>query len=373
MDPNSLPMSSYLPMVLADKLSAKGIGDAHLISIARDRPGKVIACTKAALPATSADWQGIVTSFLPSMRSSSAVASMLGDFRKFPPRTKIGILAQPAAHITGPGKAIPLSGGAMNVLFMETIDIAALCVFTDSVFQGASVPAIDAAVGTPVKLALGTGLDQAFLIADSGNTIASFGNDAFAAKTDLDALFDIVQPKSTSRLRFIVNPKLAARLSTLSLIEGFGNFASQLSALGGELAGVEVILSDAAGEDELWLADPSRYGIDIGDLDIAISREASLQMDTEPTQSAVASVTASDVTSLFQTNSVALRVTLTIALQPLEGAPLACLTGCNWGEGSWPGAKSLAKRSPPWSGVMSATRPRRSRRGSRRSRRKLPS
>jgi hypothetical protein len=62
-----------------------------------------------------------------------------------------------------------------------------------------------------------------------------------------------------------------------------------------------------------------------------MSQEASLQMDTAPTQSS-ATPTATSVVSLWQTNSVGFRAERTVNWQRRRDSAVAGLDTVNWGD-----------------------------------------
>lgn len=91
--------------------------------------------------------------------------------------------------------------------------------------------------------------------------------------------------------------------------------------LAGDTAGGIVILVNAR---DIWLADDGGFTIDA-------SREASLQMLDNPTNNS-ATPTATTMVSMFQTNSVAMRVERYINWAKRRASAVSVLTGVNWGE-----------------------------------------
>ena len=102
-----------------------------------------------------------------------------------------------------------------------------------------------------------------------------------------------------------------------------------LSVTGGTLAGVNVIVSDAAGDDIIAVLAPYVLYADDGGVTVDVSREASVQMDSAPTDPAASLV------SLWQNNLVGLRAERFInwlkahaqAAQFIDGASYMPVTG----------------------------------------------
>jgi HK97 family phage major capsid protein len=114
-------------------------------------------------------------------------------------------------------------------------------------------------------------------------------------------------------------PGMTPRGGTL---DGIPVRVSQYLANNGGSGGAPFILVD---ESEIFLADDGNVTVDA-------SEQASLQMDDAPTNSSSATVTATSMVSMWQTNSVALRAERFIwwgarrsgAIQWIDGMPTAC-------------------------------------------------
>ena len=112
-----------------------------------------------------------------------------------------------------------------------------------------------------------------------------------------------------------------------------------VSMQGGTFQGLPVIASEfvatpTAGSyiwlvnaNEIFLADENGFSVDM-------STEASLEFDSAPTQSSVASVTATALVSMFQTNSVAFRAERTLSWAKARSTSVAGIDTVNYGEGS---------------------------------------
>ena len=99
-----------------------------------------------------------------------------------------------------------------------------------------------------------------------------------------------------------------------------------MSASGGELANLPAIVASGVPAVSLYLIDASGIAADAGPPTVEMSRQATVEMNTTPTGGASAVQT-----SLFQTNSVALRATAWFGAQVLRSGAVAVITGINWG------------------------------------------
>jgi len=91
-------------------------------------------------------------------------------------------------------------------------------------------------------------------------------------------------------------------------LQGTGLVAfKDLTLTGGRIAGAPVIIAPEAGPN-LILVDAAQIAISDGGLEVAVSENASVQMDDSPTMSSV-TPTAVNVVSAFQTNTAVLKFT----------------------------------------------------------------
>jgi HK97 family phage major capsid protein len=100
---------------------------------------------------------------------------------------------------------------------------------------------------------------------------------------------------------------------------------------GGTFFGLPVVVSEyvsgyvvLANATDIWMADDGGVAVDM-------STEASLQMMDNPTVNSV-TPTATDLVSMFQTNSVAFRAERTINWARRRDTGVALISGVSWGE-----------------------------------------
>jgi len=167
--------------------------------------------------------------------------------------------------------------------------------------------------------------------------IASSGNDAQAIRADIQALWaPFIAARNPPRTAvYIMDSTTALALSLMQNPLGQSEFPG-LTMNGGTFMGVPVIVSDYLPVDsdgsivilmnarDVWLADDGQVTIDA-------SREASLQMADDPTNDS-ATPTATQLVSMWQTNSVAFRAERYVNWARRRSSGVAYLSGVNWGQ-----------------------------------------
>ena len=134
---------------------------------------------------------------------------------------------------------------------------------------------------------------------------------------------------------WIMSATTALALSLMRNALGQKEFPD-ITMLGGTFEGLPVIVSEYVGGDstgryvilanasDIWLADD-------GAIMIEASREASLQMLDNPTNTPVGATVATSMVSMFQTNSIAIRAERYINWKKRRAAAVTYISGVNWG------------------------------------------
>lgn len=232
-----------------------------------------------------------------------------------------------SASWIGEGKPAPITNAAFGDLTIGDHKIGAISVFSEELLRRAE-PAADALVRDDLTAAIVTAIDVAFIdqanagvvgvkpasIVNAATTAATAGVTAAHARTDvklakknaiaanqpLDTACWVMHPATALALESMVN-------STTSVRE----FPLINSVSGGFFEGLPVVIStsvpgtDALGYDVI-LAVQGEILLAEGGLAVDASREASLEMDSAPTNDS-ATPTAASLVSLWQTGSVAIK------------------------------------------------------------------
>lgn len=226
-----------------------------------------------------------------------------------------------------PMQVVGLAAVTLKALKFSTPD-ADLALRDD--LTAAVVAAIDAAFIDPANA--GTASKPASIGNGITGTAASVGGDADGIRTDAKAAMKaFVQANNplTSGV-WIMSGTNALGASMLNNPLGQPEFPD-LGPNGGTFYKLPVIVSQAAGStvtlvnaSDVWLADEGGVNVDT-------STEASLEMADNPTGSAV-TPTGASLVSMFQTNSMAIRVEKMINWKRRRPTGVATITAADWGE-----------------------------------------
>lgn len=258
-----------------------------------------------------------------------------------------------AAGWVGEGKAKPVTKFDFADTTLLPLKVAAISVVTEELLRNSS-PSADRLIRDGLVEAARERLDIDFVdpakAASAGVSPASITNGvtpinasgtgtADDVRCDLLALWQgyIAANVNPTGAVLIMSSSTALALSLMVNALGQPEFPG-ITMQGGFLNGVPVIVSEYVGQlantaggyvflvnaSDIWLGDDGGFRVDL-------SREATIQMDTAPTQSSVATVTATSGVSMFQTNSVAFRAERTINWAKRRASAVAVLAGVNWG------------------------------------------
>lgn len=226
------------------------------------------------------------------------------------------------------GGAIKLTKFEMDGVVLPELKVTGLCALTEELVQNSS-PAADALIAVDLLAAGAEAIDRALLDVGAGvanerpasifygaHSQASTGSTFAAIDSDLtNALQYMVSVGSDLRNAiWTLRPETAIYLSALRDTAGTLAYPD-LTPLGGVLRGLPAIVSSSMPEPGspplgyIGLVDGSQLAVvDQGAAQIAVSRNATIQMLDNPGSSSVSGTPANAV-SLFQTNTVAVRST----------------------------------------------------------------
>lgn len=249
----------------------------------------------------------------------------------------------------GQGKAKPLTKFDFEDIYMGFTKLAAISVLSEELMRFSN-PSAELLVRQSLADALIAEADTSFIdpasagvagvqpasVTNTAPHFASSGDTEDDIRADISALWqyaDTADLAATGAV-YITTPRIARRLALLVNALGQQSFPG-VTMNGGTLGGVPLITSNylpqtTAGSTFILVFAPEIWLADDGQVTLDASREATLQMDSAPTQDSV-TPTASTGVSMFQTNSVALRAERYINWQKRRAAAVAYITGVNWG------------------------------------------
>lgn len=345
--------------------TAKGsLSDAYAIAQNRfPQNERVVNSIKAAVSAgttTDPTWAGplleyneLVSEFIEFLRP----ATILGKFgvgnipslNRIPFNVHIkGQTTGGVGYWVGQGQAKPLTKFDFTDVYLGWTKVANIAVLTEDLLRFSN-PSADTLTRKALADALIERLDIDFInpakaavanvspasITNGVTPIHSSGSDATAVRNDIAALWAnfIAANISPTSAVYIMSPMTALKLSLMRTAIGVREFPD-ITINGGLLDGIPVITSnyvttDTAGSMIILANAEDIFLADDGTVTIDASREASLQMDSAPTMNSV-TPTATQVVSMFQTNSVALRAERYINWQKRRAQAVAWLDEVNY-------------------------------------------
>jgi len=321
-------------------IAGGNIVQASYIAQSTRAPDAVRAVLKAAVDAgttTDADWAkplaehgDAVAAFVESLRSRSVFARMLdGGMVRMPLRTKGAIVtANATAWSTGEGMPIPVGALSLAGPALEERKAAGLVIVTNELLRSTS-PAGRALLDASLKGAVADAIDAGFvgIIADGVTPASGSGATAADALTDLRGMLGAVNLSAGGALFWLSSVDVANRATTLSAANG-GLLFPAMSPLGGEMLNLPALVSNAVPAGSLMLVDATGVAAEIETISIALSDQASLQMDTAPASPPNASAV---LRSLWQENKIALLVRVFYGAEVIRVGSVAVLSDVAWG------------------------------------------
>ena len=257
-----------------------------------------------------------------------------------------------SAGWVGEGKAKPVTAFDFSGTILTPLKVAAISVATEELLNNSS-PSADVLIRDGLVAAARERLDIDFVdptktasagvspasITNGITPIVSAGATAEDIRSDIKALWAtfLTNNVNATSAVYILSAQTALALSLMRNALGQREFPD-ITMMGGMLDGVPAIVSEyvsrfstvdggyvvLANASDIYLGDEGGFRVDF-------SREATIQMDTAPTQSSSPSVALSTGVSMFQTNSVAFRAERTINWQKRRASAVAVLSEVNWG------------------------------------------
>lgn len=244
-----------------------------------------------------------------------------------------------SANWVGQGKAKPLTKFDFESITFSFSKVSAIAVLTDELIRFSN-PAADALVRNALAEAVIARLDTDFInptkdeVANVSPASVTNGIVAVPSTGDPDAdaeaafaqfVLNNLQPTGGV---WIMSSTNALALSMKKNALGQKMYP-EMTLLGGTFQGLPAIVSQYAGTNLTLLNAPDIYLADDGGVAVDMSREASLEMESEPTGDSI-TPTGTELVSMFQTNSVAIRAERWINWKRRRTAAVAVISGVNY-------------------------------------------
>jgi HK97 family phage major capsid protein len=279
---------------------------------------------------------GYSSAFLELVRPASILGRMQG-IRRVPFRVKFARQTSGAsAGWVGEFRPIPVGKLGFSLETFEYSKVAGLVVISKELARS-SDPAAEGLIQRDLVAAVAQFTDEQFLdptlagtdahpasVTNGTVAVPSSGSDGAAIEVDLKAVVAAIQGAGVQFLApyFIMKPSTALHLATLKGTDGERVFPN-VNVMGGDIWGIPVLVSANAG-NQITLIDAAELLLAEGDVELAVTEEAALQMDSDPEDGAVQRV------SLFQTNSIGLRALRTIRWRMRNPAAAAYVSGVTY-------------------------------------------
>ncbi|EIY9226013.1 phage major capsid protein [Salmonella enterica] len=248
-----------------------------------------------------------------------------------------------SANWVGQGKAKPLTKFDFESITFSFAKVAAIAVLTDELIRFSN-PAADALVRNALAEAVIARLDTDFISPSKAEVAnvspASITNGITAVPStgnpddDAAAAFGVfvaanLQPNGAV---WLMSSTTALALSMRKNALGQKEYP-EMTLLGGTFQGLPVIVSQYVGNQLVLVNAPDIYLADDGGVAVDMSREASLEMESDPAGDSI-TPKGTELVSMFQTNSVAIRAERWINWKRRRTAAVAVISGVNYGAGA---------------------------------------
>ncbi|TBA25934.1 phage major capsid protein [Rhizobium ruizarguesonis] len=271
-----------------------------------------------------ADMAAASSAFLQALGGRSAFGALLdqGILTRAPLHSRVGAVAEGVVGaVSGEGEARPVSRMSLTGDALAAQQADAIIVLSREVVENSSA-ASQAFVSRQLRRAVARALDVGAL-----NTLITSATPTFAATdnhaADLKQLLDTVN-SGEGRLAWIAAPDVANSISLLN--DGRGGASPEGLS---EFLGLPFAVSPGLAAGTLVLLDGDRILADIESLGVDVSPFTTLQMNDEPTMDAI-TPTGTSTVSLWQTNSVAVKISALFGVTAGTPDALAVLTGIEW-------------------------------------------
>jgi hypothetical protein len=265
--------------------------------------------------ASGLDLGTIGARFVNTLRNYGAFDALAADANPFPlgyNTVAVDAMAVTASEV-GEGTAKPIRRLQFNESELGPTKIIAQIVATRELIDAIRDEGMRL-IDRVLTAAVAVGADAAMLSALSGNSAASAGVSGLTGFwIDLEEAIRAIDSGNGSRLYLIVDPELAKVLS-LALLSAHG---LNVPASNYDLGPVRVLATDAQTTGRITVVDARGLGIAQSPLGLRSSTEAAVEISDEPSGSASAP-TATQVVSLWQTNSVALLAERSIVVKAVR-------------------------------------------------------
>ena len=312
---------------------SKHLHDVELLVKAAMAPGTTTDATWASPLKPTA----LQVAFTALVRPATVLGKLTGT-RKVPFSTRI--TTQTAGTVGSwikEGSPTPVQALAFATDTIPVTKLGAICVITKELANH-SDPAAISTIERDLVAALAQAVDTALLdptltgatgsppsLTNGAPTLVSTGSTAAQVEADLAALVALVNGGNLIVPYLVMKPSTARYLATLKNVAGAAAFPS-MGATGGTVWGIPTVVSTSTG-NQIVLIEASEVIVAEGAVEVSTSEQASLQMDSAPTDPVVA---ATVLVSLYQVDAVGIRAVQAISWKKARTASVAYISGVTY-------------------------------------------
>ncbi|CDM56277.1 MULTISPECIES: phage major capsid protein [Rhizobium] len=346
---------SFTRMVIAKTLAR--IDDMSAVGVAHKRWGKsnpqLVETIKAAVAGggtESGEWGSELVhidrytgDFIEYLYSRTVFDKL--PLREVP--ANVNIAGQDGAatgYWVGQSKSIPVTKADFFDVNLTPLKVAALAVVSKELLRDSS-PSAEKLVRDALVEASAQRVDQTFL--GTGAAVAgvspagilngvtagtSAGSDIEGVIADVKALYaGFIAANNADGLQFVTTQSLAKSVGLMQ--NALGNWAFPgLSANGGSLLGDPLVAGGNVGAGDLILLKPSDiYKIGDRGVEVSLSTEAAIEMDSAPAGASDTPTANTSVVSMFQTDSVAIKVVRPLNFAKRRASAVAYIGDADYG------------------------------------------
>lgn len=302
------------------------------------------------------EYQNLTGEFIELLRPQTIIGRIAG-LRNVPFNVKMpGQTSGSSVGWVGEGKPKPVSSLAFNTVELGMAKAAGIVVLTDELVRSSN-PSAEGLVRDDLVASMTEFLDKQFVdpsvaavanvspasITNGLTPVTASGTDVDALRADVKALFGkfIAAKIPLNGAHWIMTPTMALAIGMMQNALGQPEFPG-LTATGGIFFGLPVVASEnvpanpgsgeplAGAGDRIILVKPSEILLaDDGGVTLDASREASLQMDSAPTDPPTATTV---MISLWQMNMIGLRAERFINWKRRRDAAVSYIDSANYGD-----------------------------------------
>lgn len=244
----------------------------------------------------------------------------------------------------GESKSIPVSKADFFDVELKYKKVAALAVVSKELLRESS-PSAEMLVRDSLVNASSQRVDLTFLgagavssstpagILNGLTALVSSGSDGQAVREDIGKLYaPFLAAYNAGNLQLVMSKGMGKALSLMTNTLGNTEFP-QITANGGSLLGDPVNTGDNVNPEHLILLKPSDiYKIGDRGVEVSMSTEAAVEMDDAPSGASDVPTANASLVSMFQTDSVALKVVRPINFAKRRASAVAYIGDANYGQ-----------------------------------------